>query len=148
MRTKTSSKLFWKIGNRLLNKLHKAISVPALRRSDGTWAKHASEKCDLLADTFVSKWSLPRPVYNSYSYLGFPPAIAMSTSVTIRTRNASQVLKALKTSSGTGPDLLGATILKMCSKTLGVPFAKLARSIVMTSQWPDFLETSLDSPVI
>ena len=46
-------------------------------------------------------------------------------------------MTSLDISSSTGPDLLPTRILKQLAKKLGLPFAKLARSIIRWGIWPE-----------
>ena len=39
-----SSTAFWKISNLLMHKPDSAVAIPALKRSDGTWARSALDK--------------------------------------------------------------------------------------------------------
>ena len=60
----------------------------------------------------------------------------MSRFLPVRPRKANSILKGLSISSGTGPDLLAARILKMCAPSLALPISLLARRILEVGAWP------------
>ena len=133
---KRGSKSWWKISKQLMLKSTSPSSIPALRCPGSSgWALSPADKADLLADTFVSKWHLPDPVLNLYSYV--PSAhIADDIPVCIRARHAGKFLATLDVFSATGPDDISARVLRQLSGGLELPFAKLARCIVNCGRWP------------
>ena len=54
----------------------------------------------------------------------------------IRARHVKDSLDKLDVDSGTGPDGLAARVLKICSRELSLPLAKLIRRIVVLGLWP------------
>jgi len=133
---KRSSKEWWKFSKKLMHKASTNSSISALKYPDGSWARTAKDKAELLAKTFASKWILPDLVENEYSHIeDFPDE--PDTFIPIRTRNIERFLAKLEESSGTGPDFIPARILKWLASLLALPFAKLARLIVSQGIWPN-----------
>ena len=110
-------------------------SIPALRPGGGDWLTSAVGEADCLEQAFAAKCHLPPSSVNEYTELG-PPASSSARSSVVRLRSARNELKRLRVDSGTGPDGLSTRVLKKCAHELGLPFAKLARRIVLTGAWP------------
>ena len=53
------------------------------------------------------------------------------------TKDAENILGALREDSGTGPDRLPSRILRVCAKELAEPVRLLATLILATGVWPD-----------
>ena len=75
-----------------MHKAEKTCSIPALRNEDGTWSKTAAEKCELLANSFATKWTLPDGRRNHYFDSFLPPALSMSGFFTLRSNRARTIL--------------------------------------------------------
>jgi hypothetical protein len=132
---KRGSKAWWKLSKTLLHKTTTAISIPALRVVDGSWARSSLDKANLLAETFQKQWTLPDPVENEYSALGVADEVPDDL-VPIRARHVGRFLSKLAEHSATGPDGVPSRVLKNLHAVLAVPFAKLARCIVNHGCWP------------
>ena len=89
--------------------------MPALKNSEGEWARSSEDKANLLARTFSKKWALPVVSENEYSDIFSMNSVMDSQGgfLLLRTRNLLKILKNLDKCSGTGPDLLGTYILKL-----------------------------------
>ena len=129
------SKQWWSLSKRLMNKAGSSTDIPALKRSDSSWARSPEEKADLFADTFSSKWILPNLVINGYTE-DVTDNLLGDYFIPIRSGKAKFFLASLDSSSGTGPDLLPTRLLKELAAQLAVPFAKLTRSIIKYGRWP------------
>lgn len=127
------SKSWWKIANVIMDKDEGAPAIPSLQ-VDGVWANVSVSKANLVADTFASKFSIPDIEANEFDT--FWPERHWDGFVTIRSSHVSKVLAKLDKDNGTGPDGLAAQVLKICSRELGRPLAKLVRRIVAESHWP------------
>ena len=57
--------------------------------------------------------------------------------IAIRTRTVEHELKNLDTSKATGPDRIGARILKELATALALPIAILARRMLFEAVWPE-----------
>ena len=88
--------------------------MPALKNSEGEWARSSEDKANLLARTFSKKWTLPVVSANEYSDIFSMNSVMDSQGgfLLLRTRNLLKILKNLDKCSGTGPDMLGTYILK------------------------------------
>ena len=71
-RARRGSKHWWRLSNQIANRSGGSRGVPALQRADGSLCLSASEKANLLADTFCSKFGLPSADDNEYSFIGEP----------------------------------------------------------------------------
>ena len=60
----------------------------------------------------------------------------MPGSLRLRIRSVKKLLKALDESSGTGPDLLPARVLKKCADVLALPITLLTRKLLREGRWP------------
>ena len=95
-----------------MNKQSRASSIPALFNEIRRWILYDEDKANLLADTFISKFGLPSPIWNEYTF-SRPLHVATGFRA-IRVRTTSQELYALDENSGTGPDNIAAIVLKRC----------------------------------
>ena len=132
---KASAKDWWKYSKELMSKASGTENIPPLKSSNG-WAKKPQEKATLLSQTFSDKAKLPDPVDNE-----FTPVLRSSEELAgfmrIRVRTVRKILKGLDESSGTGPDLLPAVILRRCAKVLALPIALLSRMCLNFGRWPE-----------
>jgi hypothetical protein len=106
-----------------------------LKSDTGGWIHERSSKADLLAETFSSKNLLPEPVINTYTDLQANPCRQIVIGQLTR-EVVHKTLQALDESSGTGPDLLPARMLKNCAEELAYPILMLTQMILSSGQWP------------
>ena len=99
-----------------------ARRLPALK-SRNTWVYTPEDKADLFADSFASKFLIPRREFNEYS-IEWPHRVS-SSFVLVRSRSVARYPPALDVDSGTGPDGLASRVLKECARQLSLPPAKL-----------------------
>ena len=131
-----SSRGWWRLSNALAGKRTKTSGVQPLKRDATTWARSASEKAQLLADTFAEKSVLPPEVSNEHSTIG-DAVFAPDYFLPIRTRDVRRVLRKLKVDSSTGPDGIATMVLRTCAVELAYPLAILIRRMVSSCRWPD-----------
>ncbi len=132
-----SSRGWWKLAGTLLARAGTRDNIPPLQRPDETWALSAEEKAEELARVFESKSQLPPVVENEYSALPGQATEGMRTGfLRLRVRTVLKILKNLDETSGTGPDLLPARILKNCAHELALPVTLLARKLLREHRWP------------
>ena len=111
-------------------------SVPALKDAHDQWILEASGKADLFAEAFAKKNSLPIEVVNEYTALPRSNSISQRKLLKLSADDAGNVMAKLRIDSGTGPDLLPARILKLCSAALALPVLMLTICILTTGEWP------------
>ena len=128
-------KQYWAKSRELLQKKVSATSVPALKSLDGSWVFDSTDKSNLFAETFGSKYALPDKENGVYSEVRDTP-VQHRAGPLPDDSVAFEKLRGLDSNSGSGPDLLPAQVLKMCAHVLAAPVAHLARRIIMTSCWP------------
>ena len=131
-----SSRGWWKLSGTLLTKANGRENIPPLRSAEDNWAKSASEKATELAAVFRAKSVLPEGEVNEHSPLQDPSVEQMPGFCRLRTRTVKKILKALDESSGTGPDLLPARVLKRCADALALPITLLSRKLLREGRWP------------
>ena len=134
---KSSSKGWWKLSNSLQGRGNNSHGVQSLQRNDGTWARTASEKAELLSETFLTKSALPQAVANEYTNLPNDPNTSEDTFLPIRSRDVAKKLKKLKEDTATGPDGVAARVLKRCATSLARPIALVLRRMVEHGRWPE-----------
>ena len=133
-----SSKQWWKLSRFLAAGIKKASRVPALKRTDGTWARKPVEKAELFLEIFTQKYKLPDTEHNLHSSLEhLESERTLPDFVPVRARTATKLMKELDEESSTGPDSLATRLLKRCSSTLGRPVAKLTRLLLDSGRWPE-----------
>ena len=130
----SGSKDWWKLPIDLLAKSDGKENIPPLRSGD-TWAKDPQSKASLLASTFTEKAQLPAQAVNEHSALT-PASQMLRGFLRIRVRDVAKILKALDTSSATGPDMLPALILRECGAELALPITLLSRICLSGGRWP------------
>ncbi len=128
------SKQWWRISTQLLDKSSVTSGIPALKDGDA-WILNSTEKANLFERVFASKRVLPAAIVNEYSPLSLPNS--RFGFLRIRERDVCKVLKNLHEDSATGPDLLGARVLKRCASALAWPMTLLSRRIVRMRRWPE-----------
>ena len=130
-----SSRGWWRLTNALSGKRAKSTGAQPLRSTTNEWARTATEKAQLLADTFSRKATLPPEEPNAYSVVG-DPLFAPDYFVPVRSRDVRRVLRRLKSDSSTGPDNIAAIVLQKCSSELAYPLAVLIRRMLSEGRWP------------
>ena len=133
----SSSRGWWKLSGSLLMKASGRENIPPLKRAEDQWAKTAREKADELARVFRGKSQLPAREENEYTLLDEPTSAKMPGFLRLRVRDVKKLLKALDESSGTGPDLLPARVLRRCADALALPVTLLTRMLLREGRWPD-----------
>ena len=129
------SKQWWSLSRELLSQQAKIQSIPALKSPSSCWTYDAHGKAELLAASLSSKSILPAPVANEYTELdSWPCRQKHLRDLTLK--EVIGTLAALDESSGAGPDLLPARILKQCREHLALPILYLATLIVNSGEWP------------
>ena len=93
----------------------------------------SKSKADMFAETWQRKSALSPVVEDQYVAR---PQQVMQEFVAIRTRAVYKELHALDVNKSTGPDLIGARILKELAAVLALPIAILCRRILFESCWP------------
>ena len=126
-----------KLSGSLLTKATGRENIPPLKRSDDEWAKTAREKATELAGVVRRKSKLPQRELNEYTSLGAPCDEQMHSFLRLRVRTVKTIMKALDETSGTGPGLLLARLLKMCADPLALPITLLARKLLRKRRWPE-----------
>ena len=144
----SSSRKWWKVSSALLHKKNKCSSVPPLKDQDGNWVRDATGKANLFARTWEAKSKLPPETAASNTALEelFLLAAGDDSFVALRKRTTRKVLRALDASSGTGPDLLPARLLKECADELELPVTLLCR-LVLEQGWPNCWKTHWIHPI-
>jgi len=132
-----SSREWWKISRSLMSLGSSSDVIPPLQRDDDTWAKSASEKASLLAETFAGKAELDDEERNDFTMKIMRRPVSDKQFVPIRRRYARSVLKKLDENSGTGPDGISARVFRRCCDDLVAPVTELARIVFNQGRWPD-----------
>ena len=119
-----SSKKWWTIAKQLMHRNSKQSMFPPLKLDDGQWIKEPIEKANAFAKCFSSKFVLP-PEAHEQAF--FPVQPCMLDINIIRTRAVKNELSALRLNQASGPDLIGAVVLRTMSQVLALPIAILCR---------------------
>jgi hypothetical protein len=130
------SKQWCTLSRELLMQRTRVEGIPALRADDGSWARDAACKAELLAGTFNGKNVLPTVVQNEYTKLQ-RNRLTRKMRKTWSEHEVCKVLNSLDENSGTGPDLLPSRILRNCARELALPVLLLALKILETGEWPE-----------
>ena len=131
-----SSRGWWRVANSLMTKAGTAENIPPLKRHDSSWATSPEEKASELASVFRAKAQLPELVENEFSEVKSEGVSMGDGFLRIRVRDVKRILRKLDASSGTGPDLLPARILKTLASELALPTTLLVRKILNDGRWP------------
>jgi hypothetical protein len=132
---KPGKKLWWSKARQAMGLKPKVSSIPALKDASGKWIMDATEKANLIGNTFGNKYALIDGDDNKYSKLtgdGRSQADLVLPSDDV----ASNTLANLKADSATGPDAIPTRILRECARSLARPFWILARLILRSGTWP------------
>ena len=92
-----------------MNVSDSSCAIPALKAASG-WAYSPEDKADLFADTFASKFKIPKREVNEHS-VKWPHRVS-NEFVIVRSRAVARSLEALEVDSGTGPDGFATRVLK------------------------------------
>lgn len=130
-------KEWWTKSIRLLQKKGTVSSIPALRQDDGKWLHNAKDKANLFASTLSRKFKMADAESNEYTMLDNILHRGQGPLKAFATKDAENILGALREDSGTGPDRLPSRILRVCAKELAEPVRLLATLILATGVWPD-----------
>ena len=141
---KPSSKAWWRICSELLDHHVPRAGLPSMRGSDGAWVHEPVGKSNLLAQTFAEKYILPPEIEDIDVD---DPVGVMNDFVPLRVRATLKILKDLREDQATGPDLLGARVLRKCASQLARPLTVLARRILDTGTWPKAWKIHWISPL-
>ena len=106
-------------------------------KSRRQWVFTPQEKADVLAETFMKKYSLEDEQTNEYSITGGAPQSNAFEVETLKIADAASVLSKLSEDSATGPDMLPARILRKMSHVLAMPLLLLAQTILSAGRWPE-----------
>ena len=139
-----SSKDWWRVSGELLDNVVPRCGVPSLRTSDGQWLHENVDKANLFAECFVRKSALPPEITDLD--VG-DPVSEMKEFVAVRTRMTARILKDLREDQATGPDKLGARVLRRCAAQLVRPITVLARRILNEGVWPRVWKMHWVSPL-
>ncbi len=131
-----SSRGWWKLSGTLLQKAGTKEGIPPLQREDETWALTPDERAAELARVFRSKSQLPTAHQNEYSELTEHTEAKMRRMPKLTVSKVFDLLQKLDETSGTGPDLLPARVLKHCAAELAIPVTLLARKLLREHCWP------------
>ena len=131
-----SSRGWWRLSGTLLEKAGNRETIPPLQRDDETWALTPGDKAAELARVFRSKSRLPAHTFNEYTDLTHESVARMVRLPRLRVLTVYNLLRKLDETSGTGPDLLPARILKMCAAELAIPITLLSRKLLREHCWP------------
>ena len=137
----SSARSWWKLSNALQGRGKNSHGIQSLRRPDKSWARHAQEKVDLLAETFLNKSKLPGAVTNEYTDLQGWLHVADADDqadgfLAVRTKDVERHMRKLDGNSATGPDGVAATVLQKCSRSLARPLALVVRKMLIHGRWP------------
>ena len=124
---------FQKTVEEILNKKTRISSIPPLRHN-GAWITDAQEKANLFVSSWTAKIKLPQEIDDPF--FTAPEQIHSMTFI-VRARLILKELLHLDESKATGPDNIGAKILKRLAHELAVPIAKLCQRILNEGRWPD-----------
>ena len=108
-----------------------------MKRADDTWALTAEERASELARGFRSKLSLPARDTNEHTELQLTTRAGMLRLRRVSVNTTHALLRNLDETSGTGPDLLPARVLKACAAELSLPVALLAKKFLRDRCWPE-----------
>ena len=107
-----ASKGWWSRTRRLLQQKGKMCSVPALKRSDGTWCRDAKSKVDHLANSFKSKYKMTEAETHEYSEIEEVTYREQREPQAVREKLVLKSLKNLKADSATGPDGISTIFIR------------------------------------
>ena len=127
------SKKWWTLNRELLQRKGRISTIPPMRDGD-TWLLDAPSKANVLAQTWQAKNVLPPMREDQYVPA---PVHHMHDFVAIRTRTVERELATLNVNKATGPDRIGARILRVLASVLALPLAILCRRLLSEAVWPE-----------
>ena len=131
------SKSWWARERQLQRQAQRCCSIPALKKTDGTWVRNGQDKADLLAQTLSAKYTLAVQVKNEYTELAEESLTwATDRESVLTVKAAGQVMSGLREDSATGPDKVPTRIIKQCAQAVVFPMYLLATLILRTGRWP------------
>ena len=104
-----------------------------IRDAAGAWHRDAPSKAEVLAQSLPSKFHLPPEQFQHNPPL---PGVLMNGLCILRTRGVSKELNKLRLNQATGPDKIGAVLLRTLAAALAPPFSALLRRIFLEGEWP------------
>ena len=132
-----SSRGWWKLSSTLLQRGGEKENIPPLKREDDSWALTAEERARELARVFRSKSCLPEVTENEYTELIPTTRARMLRLPRLSVGTTHDLLRNIDETSGTGPDLLPARVLKACAAELALPVTLLVRMLLREHCWPE-----------
>ena len=96
-------KEWWTKSIRLLQKKGTVSSIPALRQDDGKWLHNAKDKANLFVSTLSRKFKMADAESNEYTMLDSILHRGQGPLKAFATKDAENILGALREDSGTGP---------------------------------------------
>lgn len=123
------------------------VSVPLLRRSDGTVSEDYHENASIFSNQFKSVFNIPQTNNSQYT---LPVHLMTSTTLSEIQITRSRVLrelKNLKPDSAPGPDEVHPLLLKNCAESLADPIVHLLRSSFMQGVLPSVWKTAWVVPI-
>ena len=132
-----SSRGWWRLSSTLLQRAGTKENIPPLKRGDDTWALTAEERAAELARVFRSKSCLPERTTNEYTELVSHTRARMLRLPRVSVGVTHALLSNIDETSGTGPDLLPARVLKACAAELALPVTLLVRKLLREHCWPE-----------
>ena len=131
-----SSRGWWRLSSSLLQRGGARESIPPLKRGDDSWALSPAERANELATVFRSKSHLPESVENEYTEVAPDTSAKMFRIPRLSVTTTYAMLRGIDETSGTGPDLLPARVLKACAAELALPVTLLTRKLLRERCWP------------
>ena len=126
------SKRWWSLNNQLLHKRNASHFFPPIKDVSGTWCKEAPAKANVFAIAWHAKKKLPPDRHVLPFFFTAPQMTDLNV---IRVRATRRELSRLRMDQATGPDLIGALLLRSLAKELALPVAVIARRIFREG-WP------------
>ena len=112
------SKQWWALSKQLLTRNCKSRMCPPIRDAAGAWHRDAPSKAEVLAQSLASKFHLPPEQFQHIPPL---PRVLMNGLCIVRTRGVSKELNKLRLNQATGPDKIGAVLLRTLADSLAPP---------------------------
>ena len=138
------NKIFWSTLNCFNSNFNKHSSLPPLITTDGTVHTDSKSKADLMASIFRMNSTLPDDNVQLPQIQVQYPNIK---DITIKTKDVKSILDNLDINKSAGPDEIPPLVIKRCSPELAPIIAKLFRSIIHTSIFPDTWKQANIHPV-
>ena len=127
------SKRWWRLNKQLLNRQVTPSFAPPIKNGEGAWCKTPVEKANAYACCWAGKNKLPRESYE-HAFFYVPPALVQVPC--LRTRVTRRLLDKLRNDQATGPDDIGAIMLKKLAGVIALPLTLICRRIFSDGAWP------------